>query len=120
MIFLDMCGTFIALCYLLVLKFESIILLYVLTFTQQSIAALYEPVRNAIVPMLVTDDEFLSKANMLTGLSWSVMAAVGSALGGFATANLGPQGCFCKLHHFCLSSFFYLCSFIFSTFHSHS
>jgi len=94
MIFLDMCGTFIALCYLLVLKFESIILLYVLTFTQQSIAALYEPVRNAIVPMLVTDDEFLSKANMLTGLSWSVMAAVGSALGGFATANLGPQGCF--------------------------
>jgi len=96
MITLDFLGSIVALLYLLVLKLESLPLLYILTFCQESIAALYEPVRTAIVPMIVTDKESLRKANTLTGVSWSLMAAIGAAAGGFVTACLGPRGCYSK------------------------
>ena len=96
MIGLDLIGSIIALLYIVVLKTESLPLLYVLSFLQQSISALYEPVRTAIIPMLVTDEEGLRKANTLTGLSWSLMTAVGAAAGGFTTALLGAQDCFCE------------------------
>src|SRR5690606_32675576 len=52
-----------------------------------------EPARQAAIPSLVSTEELLS-ANALMSLTWSVMLAVGSALGGVAIATLGVEAAF--------------------------
>jgi len=96
MIFLDCIGVIAALLFLLVLHTESLLFLYAITFLQQSIAAIYEPVRQSMVPMLVEDDEFLKKAVSLSSLAWSVVAFLGAGFGGVIAAMLGVQACFGK------------------------
>ncbi len=46
------------------------------------------PARNAVVPMLTTRGE-LPVANALSGGTWSIMLAIGAAVGGWATAAFG-------------------------------
>jgi len=46
------------------------------------------PARNAVVPMLTTRTE-LPVANALSGGTWSIMLAIGAAIGGWATAAFG-------------------------------
>ncbi|KAG7342466.1 major facilitator superfamily transporter [Nitzschia inconspicua] len=88
-------------CSLLVLLFltaaycESIILLYLATFLQECFSGLYIPSNSAMLPMLANDsDSELQKATTLSGLTWSLMAAIGSSTGGLLVAVFGVQGCF--------------------------
>eukprot|EP00553_Chaetoceros_curvisetus_P002222 CAMPEP_0204629754 /NCGR_PEP_ID=MMETSP0717-20131115/18851_1 /ASSEMBLY_ACC=CAM_ASM_000666 /TAXON_ID=230516 /ORGANISM="Chaetoceros curvisetus" /LENGTH=57 /DNA_ID=CAMNT_0051646783 /DNA_START=1 /DNA_END=170 /DNA_ORIENTATION=- len=53
------------------------------TLLQASIAALYEPCRTSIIPLMVTEDEPMKKATTLAGLAWSMMTAIGSGAGGY-------------------------------------
>jgi MFS family permease len=77
---------------------QSITILYVSNFLQDSLTGLYTPSENAMVPQLVKDksenSEELKKATTLTGLTWSLMAAIGSAVGGVLVALFGIEGCF--------------------------
>jgi len=95
MLTLDILGSFIALLFLVAYQLESIPALYVATALQMTVAALYEPSRSSMVSMLVTDGESLKKAITMCGLAWSVMASVGSSMGGFAAEYLGISTCFC-------------------------
>jgi len=45
--------------------------------------------------LLVPSEEELKKATTMAGLAWSVMAAFGSATGGFLVTLLGLRACYC-------------------------
>lgn len=59
-----------------------------LTLVQACVGAFFEPARSALIPDLVPEKD-LTTANALGGLTWSVMYALGAALGGLATHLLG-------------------------------
>ena len=99
---------------------QSAVLLILLNFVQQSLAALYEPCRAAIFPMTLDNDDddhattmsFLSslqqqrqqqrRTNALTkiatleGITWSLMNAIGSSLGGFTVHLFEITTNFCE------------------------
>jgi MFS family permease len=62
--------------------------MYVLTFIKHAFAAMYQPVRTAMVPAVVSKRQ-LVLANGLDGIIWSCMLFVGGAAGGFATSLFG-------------------------------
>jgi predicted MFS family arabinose efflux permease len=86
----DLIRAVLVLGYLLVDDNSQIWLIYLLAFTQDAIWTFYNPARQASLPSLCSTEE-LGIANGLSGASWSVMLAVGAALGGFFTAHLGWQ-----------------------------
>ena len=91
---LSILGSFTAFFFLLAYQLKSLAALYVATFCQMTVAAMYEPARNSLVPMLVTNERYLKKALTLTGLTWSVMASVGASTGGLVTEYAGINACF--------------------------
>uniref|UniRef100_A0A7R9W1B8 Major facilitator superfamily (MFS) profile domain-containing protein n=1 Tax=Pseudictyota dubia TaxID=2749911 RepID=A0A7R9W1B8_9STRA len=91
---LDFSAAAVVLLYSVACWMKSIPLIYLVTFILESMAALSEPNKTALVPLLVPDEEFLKKGMTLSILAWSAMAAVGSSLGGFAVSLLGIQACF--------------------------
>jgi hypothetical protein len=94
MIMLDLVGTIAPLFYLFALYFKSIPIIYIVTLLQATIAAMYEPCRSSILPLMVKDDEDMKKATTLAELTWSAMTAIGSGLGGVLVAHIGIQACF--------------------------
>lgn len=94
MIYIDMISSLACILFMLAKETNSIVLVYLATICQQTLAGLYEPCRSAIMTMVVSNDEELKKATTLTGLCWSVFAAFGSTLGGFIASRLGLTSCF--------------------------
>lgn len=90
MIFCDLSRVAVVLGFLLVREAEYVWLIYVLALVQESLWTFYDPARRASVPNLCRPEE-LNLANALSGATWSVMLAVGAALGGFVTATMGWQ-----------------------------
>lgn len=71
----------------------NIVLLYALSFTQESLSALWEPARGAVIPQVVPARGLLS-ANVLSGATWSAMLALGAFLGGATTRRLGRDAAY--------------------------
>ncbi|WP_417915156.1 MFS transporter [Candidatus Electronema sp. JM] len=88
MISCDLIRAVLVLGYLLAGDKSHIWLIYLIAFTQEAIWTFYNPARQASLPNLCSREE-LGIANGLSGASWSVMLALGAALGGFFTAHLG-------------------------------
>ena len=63
-------------------------LLYVLTAIQMGISGFFFPARSAILPDVVAPEE-LGAANALSSATWSIMLALGSALGGVVAGLWG-------------------------------
>jgi MFS family permease len=63
-------------------------LLYSLTAVQMAISGFFYPARNSILPDIVSDNE-LGAANTLSSATWSVMAALGAAVGGVVAGQWG-------------------------------
>jgi MFS family permease len=80
----------VVLAYLLVHDAQHVWLIYLLAFVQESIWTFSHPARQASLPNLCSREE-LSTANGLSGASWSIMLAMGAALGGFVSAAFGWQ-----------------------------
>lgn len=74
--------------FLLVRRPQDVWLLYSLTAVQLAISGVFFPARNAILPDIVEERE-LGTANALTSATWSVMLAVGAALGGLVAGGWG-------------------------------
>jgi MFS family permease len=74
--------------FLFVREPQHVWLLYTLTAVQLGISGLFFPARNAILPDVVTRRE-LGAANALSSATWSVMLAVGAALGGIVAGEWG-------------------------------
>lgn len=87
-------GRAITVCgFLLVKNPEDVWLLYTLTAVQLAISGFFFPTRNAILPEVVSPEE-LGAANALSSATWSVMLALGAALGGLVSGSWGPQPAF--------------------------
>ncbi len=74
--------------FLLVRRPQDVWLLYSLTAVQLAISGVFFPARNAILPDIVEERE-LGTANALSSATWSVMLAVGAALGGLVAGGWG-------------------------------
>lgn len=74
--------------FLLVRDVGHIWLLYTLTAVQLGISGFFFPARNAILPDVVSPRE-LGTANALGSATWSIMLALGAALGGVVAGEWG-------------------------------
>mgnify|MGYP001401778881 CR=1 FL=1 len=86
----DLIRAVLVLGYLFVDSADYLWLVYVLALSQETVWSFTDPARRASVPNLCAKEE-LKVANSLSGATWSVMLAVGAALGGFVTALFGWQ-----------------------------
>lgn len=77
-----------AMAFLLVQTAGDIWLLYSLTALQLGISGFFFPARTALLPDLVSRQE-LGTANALGSVTWSVMLAMGAALGGLVSGAFG-------------------------------
>lgn len=74
--------------FLLVRTPGDVWLLYALTAVQLALSGFFFPARNAILPQITTPQE-LGAANALSSATWSVMLALGAALGGLVSGIWG-------------------------------
>jgi MFS family permease len=88
MIASDLLRALTVLAFLLVREPGQLWLLYVLTFTQFALSAIFTPARTAVLANVVNREE-LVPANALDSLTWSTMLAFGALLGGIVAATLG-------------------------------
>lgn len=79
--------------FLFVTRPEHVWILYTLTAVQLALSGFFFPTRNAILPDLVAPHE-LGTANALSSATWSVMLALGAALGGLVAGVWGNQVAF--------------------------
>lgn len=93
MIWSDLLRAVTVLGFLLVRSTEQIWLLYLLTVLQFVLSAFFTPARSAIIANVVAHEDLVA-ANALDSFTWSTMLAVGSFLGGLATAVFGAQTAF--------------------------
>ena len=96
MMALDVIGIIVPWLYLVALKRQSLGVIYGVTLLKYSLGALYEPTMMSIIPLLVEDEHYLQKAVTLVEGLWSVMAGVGSSIGGLVVAYYGFKICFGK------------------------
>lgn len=88
MITSDLLRAGIVLGFLLVKRPEHVWIVYALALLQETMWTFSDPARRASIPNLCKPEE-LNLANALGGATWSVMLAIGAALGGFVTALFG-------------------------------
>ena len=100
---LDLCASSVVIVFLWSLATESIMLCLVANFLIETTNGLYIPSNQAMLPQIFGNgegatekegDDELQKATILYGMSWSLMTAVGSSLGGILVAAFGIKGCF--------------------------
>lgn len=93
MIASDIIRFVIVLGFLLVHTAQDLWLLFALVVLEISMAGFFEPARSAIIPSLIQRQHLVS-ANALSGATWSVMLALGAALGGVVVSLFGIQTAF--------------------------
>ena len=93
LIITDIARTFVVFAFLLVRNESDIWLLYTLTTLLFAISGFFSPARSAILPDITSPQE-LGTANALGASTWSVMLALGAAIGGVTTGVFGIQTAF--------------------------
>jgi MFS family permease len=106
LIIADILRGIIVLGFLFVRSEQQAWLMYVITAIQLSFSGVFFPARNAIIPDIVSHNE-LGAANAISSTTWSVMLALGSALGGIVAGEWGIYPAFVvdSVSFFC-SAFF--------------
>ncbi|GMI06461.1 hypothetical protein TrRE_jg11980 [Triparma retinervis] len=95
MVILDVLSTVVAgLLFPLAARMQSKFVLYFSVLLLATVDAIYNPVKNSILPFMLKSDEEVNKATQLMAISWSVMGAVGAAVGGLLTGVGGVRFCF--------------------------
>jgi len=84
----DLLRGFTLFAFLLVREPQHIWLLYSLTAFQLAVSGIFYPTRSAMLPDIVSEKE-IGAANALTSATWSVMLALGAALGGLSAGLYG-------------------------------
>ncbi len=88
MIVADLARAAVVLGFLAVDREAELPLLFGLIALQMMIGAIFVPARSATLPNITSPRELLT-ANALSAATWSVLLAVGAAVGGFATESFG-------------------------------
>jgi MFS family permease len=89
----DLVRALVVLGFLIVRSPEQLWLLYTLTAVQLAMMGFFFPARNAILPDIVSSRE-LGAANAITSTTWSVMLALGAAIGGIVSGTWGIHAAF--------------------------
>lgn len=90
MIVADLLRAGVVLGLLTIHRADQLWLLYLLSAMQFSLTAFFEPARSALLPNLAKGEELI-QANALTGVTWSIILALGGALGGIISDLFGNQ-----------------------------
>ena len=93
LIITDLVRAVIVLGFLFIRDAGDVWLLYILTTLLFGVSGFFSPARSAILPD-VTSPEELGTANTLGAATWSVMLAVGAAIGGITTGVFGSATAF--------------------------
>lgn len=93
MIAADLVRFVIVLAMLLVRSRSKVWLVYPLLLAETTMAAFFEPARNAVIPNIADRNEVLA-ANTLSSATWSVNLMVGAAAGGVVAVFLGRNAAF--------------------------
>lgn len=93
MIAADLARAVIVLGFLFVGDATDVWMIYALTALQVTVSAVFNPAKSASLPNVTTERELLT-ANALMSVTWSVMLALGAAVGGVAVEALGPKAVF--------------------------
>ena len=93
LIITDILCAFIVFGFLFVQDENDVWLLYTLSTFLSAVTGFHTPARSAILPD-VTSARELGTANTLGSVTWSVMLAVGAAIGGITTGLFGSQTAF--------------------------
>ena len=93
LIITDVVRAFIVFGFLFVQDESDVWLLYTLSTFLSAVSGFFSPARSAILPD-VTSARELGTANTLGAVTWSVMLAVGAAIGGITTGLFGSQTAF--------------------------
>jgi len=93
MIASDIIRAVIVLGFLFIDEPGEVYLIYVLTAVQVIVGSAFQPAKSASVPN-ITKRENLVTANTIMAATWSVMLALGAAMGGFAAEWLGLKAVF--------------------------
>ncbi|CAI2717649.1 MFS transporter [Nitrospina watsonii] len=89
----DLLRFVVVLGFLLVEDANDLWLLYTLAVVEIALAGFFEPARSAVIPSLTTREDLVT-ANALSGSTWSVMLALGAALGGALVSLFGIKTAF--------------------------
>ena len=90
LVYSNVIRTGIVLMFLLATGPDLLWLIYVLTFLQFTLSALFEPGQSAIIPSLIRREDLVI-ANTLVSITWSVMLALGAIIGGVVAAFFGAS-----------------------------
>ena len=93
LIITDLVRVFIVFGFLFIRDENDIWLLYTLTTFLFAVSGFFTPARSAILPDITTPRE-LGTANALGAATWSVMLALGAAIGGITTGLFGSRTAF--------------------------
>jgi len=93
LIITDIIRVFIVFGFLFIRDENDVWLLYTLTTLLFAVSGFFSPARSAILPDVTTLRE-LGTANALGAATWSVMLALGAAIGGLTTGLFGSQTAF--------------------------
>jgi MFS family permease len=93
MIAADLIRCFVVLAMMLVRSRSMVWLVYPLLLAETTMAAFFEPARNAVIPNITSSEEALV-ANTLSSATWSVNLMVGAGVGGLVAAFLGRNAVF--------------------------
>ena len=93
MIAADLIRCVIVLSMLLVRSRSMVWLVYPLLLAETTMAAFFEPARNAVIPNIGAADEVLI-ANTLSSATWSVNLMIGASVGGVVAAFFGRDATF--------------------------
>lgn len=93
MIASDLLRAVVVLGLLLIDEPDEVIFVYVLTALQVVIGSVFQPAQTASIPNITSPRELLT-ANALMSATWSVLLALGAALGGVTTEMLGIRAVF--------------------------
>jgi predicted MFS family arabinose efflux permease len=93
MIVADLCRAAVVLLFLLVRDPQHVWIIYAGMFLKESLTALFEPARQAVIPTVTTREQLIP-ANAIAGVTWSVILAGGAAVGGVVVDRLGADAAF--------------------------
>lgn len=93
LIAVDLVRAAVVLAFLLVRDPGDVWLLYTLTAAQMALSGFFYPARTSILPELAREGE-LGAMNALSSATWSVMLALGAALGGLFSGTFGVYPAF--------------------------
>lgn len=93
MIAADLLRAVLVLGFFLVRTPADVPLLYALIVAQIALGAVFDPAYRALLPNIVAPRELMA-ANTLLSATWSTILAIGAALGGLASSQLGYEAVF--------------------------